>query len=555
MAVITGIDVIGIQRYVFASNRLRDVIAASWVVDHVTSRHVLCQWGTEKDRILIAAGGNVAVTFDDLNTAKEWARQYSRWLHEMAPGLEVAVVHRDYTGRSLAWGLKALAIDLAQAKLERRPSAPQLGLSVTASCAVTGLPAISLDQGAPISPQIKALRQVLSETSQRWNDYLPEQLVRAQGWKAKFPLDLDDMGRSYGETSLIGVVHIDGNGVGQAIQSWLDRCLDNEVDDAQVQTQYRTWSGAIQQVGEHVLRTIIQRVEACILAETDAHGRSQCVLHGTPYELGFPLKSDNPQTVFLPFRPILFGGDDLTFVCDGRIALDLAVTALREFAKHHIPHLGEHGAETVLTACAGVALVKAHAPFHRSYTLAEDLCRSAKQARQSETQHGLADTGCWLDWHIGSTRPSDGIGDVRRREYQAGNLTLTMRPYPVTTFNRRKESWEWLDMELLGPGSLSQTARRGFRGTPHWAQSRSRVKKLGALIVDGADAVQRQMNAWRAIEPRIALPAGLNESGFIGGQTPLLDAIELMDLHMRLEPDPRAANSDQVAEAAEVAGS
>jgi hypothetical protein len=554
MAVITGIDVIGIQRYVFASNRLRDVIAASWMVDHVTSRDALCQWGMAEERILLTAGGNAVVTFDDLAAAREWMRQYSRWLHEKAPGLEVAVAHRDYSGRSLAWGLKALAIDLARAKLERRPGAPQLGLSVTASCSVTGLPAVSLDQeGAPISPQIVSLRKVLDKASQGWNQYLPEQLVMAQGWKAKFPLDMDDLGRSYGETSLIGVVHIDGNGVGQAIQGWLDRCLDNEVNDAQVRTEYRAWSDEIQKLGEHVLRSIIQRVAARIVAETDAQGRSQCFLHGTPYELGFPLMSDSGQTVFLPFRLILFGGDDLTFVCDGRIALDLAVTALREFVKHRIPYLGEHGAETVLTACAGVALVKAHAPFHRSYTLAEDLCRSAKQAHQSKTQHGLADTGCWLDWHIGSTRPSDGIDNVRRREYQAGNLT--MRPYPVTAFNGRKESWEWLDMELLGPGSMSHTARRGFRDVPHWAQSRSRVKKLGALVVDGADAVQRQMNAWKVIEPSIALPAGLNESGFIGRQTPLLDAIELMDLHMRLEPDPRAANSDQVAEAAEEAGS
>lgn len=38
MAVVTGIDVLGIQRYVFASNRLRDVLAASWMVDHGVER-------------------------------------------------------------------------------------------------------------------------------------------------------------------------------------------------------------------------------------------------------------------------------------------------------------------------------------------------------------------------------------------------------------------------------------------------------------------------------------------------------------------------------------
>ncbi len=47
MPVVTGIDVLGIQRYVFASNRLRDVLAASWMVDHVVKRadDSLLQWG------------------------------------------------------------------------------------------------------------------------------------------------------------------------------------------------------------------------------------------------------------------------------------------------------------------------------------------------------------------------------------------------------------------------------------------------------------------------------------------------------------------------------
>jgi hypothetical protein len=40
------------------------------------------------------------------------------------------------------------------------------------------------------------------------------------------------------------------------------------------------------------------------------------------------------------------------------------------------------------------------------------------------------------------------------------------------------------------------------------------------------------------------MPAGLPGDGFLGSETPLLDAIELMDLHLRLEPDPRRADSD-----------
>lgn len=133
---------------------------------------------------------------------------------------------------------------------------------------------------------------------------------------------------------------------------------------------------AIIDLGRAVTKAVAERTAACIQREENHY-----VLCGTPLNLGFRLhdrrgdKSRKTVTnrAFLPLRPVLLGGDDITCLCDGRIALDLAETALKEFARHPVPHLGPDGEETSLTACAGVALVKAHAPVHRSYELAEDL--------------------------------------------------------------------------------------------------------------------------------------------------------------------------------------
>ncbi len=556
MPVVTGIDILDIQGYVFASNRLRDVLAASWMVDHVVKREAdsLLQWGMTADHVLLAAGGNAIVEFASLDEARTWTQRYTRWLQDEAPGLEVVVAHRPYVGRSLAWGLRALAVDLARAKLERSPGASQLGLSVTAACSVTGLPATSLDphEHVPISRHIERLRRndVQRRAKERWNGFLPEKLERAGGWSADFPLELDMMGRSRDETSLLGIVHLDGNGVGRAITAWLNHCLGEEVDDQRVRVEYHEWSRAIDDLGARVLRTMVQRVASCIVKEENDHGEERCVVRGTPYELGFPLRDSRDDkirktaghTVFLPLRPILLGGDDLTFVCDGRITLDLAAAALREFEAHQIPHLGEGGGDRTLTACAGAALVKAHAPFHQACDLAERLCTSAKRARRDENERRQVDTGCWLDWHVGSTRPAEAIEDLRRREYQDENLT--MRPYPLVEFRGREQSWAWLETELVGPGRTRETAERGFRGAACWAGSRGRVKRLGSLVPDGSDGIQRQVEAWNAIEDEdgVQLPAGLAAGGFIGCRTPLLDAIELLDLHVRLEPDPSEAD-------------
>ena len=245
MPVLTGIDILGIQRYVFASNHLRDVLAASWIVDHVTKRdsNSLVQWGMMCNRVLLAAGGNAIVGFDTLEDAHKWTAHYTRWVQDTAPGLEVVVAHRDFGGRPLAWALKALSIKLARAKLERRPSAPQLGLSVTAACSVTGLPASKRDEnnGDPISPRIATLRSddIQRVARERWQSFRPVQLDHAPGWSAEFPDELDLMGRTRGETSLLGLVHVDGNSVGQSINDWLDRCLEVRVGDENVRVEYR----------------------------------------------------------------------------------------------------------------------------------------------------------------------------------------------------------------------------------------------------------------------------------------------------------------------------
>jgi hypothetical protein len=542
MAVITGIDVLGIQSYVFGSNRLRDVLSASWMVEFVTSTTALAQWGVDTSQILLNAGGNAILELDTLHAAKVWAAHYSRWIYDNAPGLEVVVAHREIETRSLAWALKALQIDLARTKVERVPSAPQLGLSVTASCAATGLPATNIVQGDLVSPRIKCLREQQAKAKERWARFLPA-LPHAPSRTASFPDELDRMGRSHGDTSTLGVVHVDGNSIGKAIAGWLDRCLEDDVDDTVVRDQYRAWSAAISGLGDAVLRAVVQRTGSAIHEATQG-SQAGLTLKGTPNELSFDLRRDGSE-VHLPIRPLLLGGDDLTFVCDGRVALDLAAVALEEFAKHRVPHLGEGGGETALSACAGVALVKAHAPFFRSYQLAEALCASAKRGRRDANDRANADTGSWLDWHAGTTRPGESVEEIRNRQFRRGQIKLTMRPYPHTASAHRQQSWRWLERDILGSDDCVSDAFRSRRQHGNaWSGSRSRVKLLGQLVREGGDAVKRQLEAWRAIESAVSLPGNLQDTGFVGDATPLLDAIELMDLHLRLGPDPRdgAAN-------------
>lgn len=557
MPVLTAIDVLSIQSYVFASNRLRDVVGASYLVEWATSRDGGLHLDIEKvptPEIIVAAGGNAILRFNTIDAAKQFVLHYSRLLLEKAPGLDVAFAHFEYAEGQLARGLLALQIELAKAKLNRRPHVPQQGLSVMQPCAVTGLSASTNARQANnewVSSRIARIREeeTVENAASQWEPFLPPDVC---GRKACFPDVLDEMGRTRGDTSLIGVIHVDGNGIGKRIQKWLVSKLENtSITDEALIDEYRRWSNALDKLGRAILQAVTNRLVSRIEPMADGfHVRGQ---PSPPRQLDFELRTERDKTIRLPLRPILLGGDDLTFVSDGRIALDLATTALRAFMTESasIPDLQLLGDDPV-TACAGVALVKAHAPFSRSYQLCEDLCASAKLAkRDAESGSQSSNTGCWIDWHLGTIRPDESVADIRKRQYEGDQgRKLTCRPYPIDGDSSRRLTWEWLDGELLGEPAKDGRNRLSFRNPEVWGERRNKVKALANVLADGDTAVQNQLQAWNSVDPGLRLPSPIDVNGFKGSHTPLLDAVELLDVHLRLEA---SESSPQVeSETAEV---
>lgn len=72
----------------------------------------------------------------------------------------------------------------------------------------------------------------------------------------------------------------------------------------------------------------------------------------------------------LPIRPIIVGGDDITFVCNARIAVQAAHFLMQEL-------LSDNNGMSI-SSCAGIAVIPTSYPFFRGYEMAEQLCDSAK---------------------------------------------------------------------------------------------------------------------------------------------------------------------------------
>jgi hypothetical protein len=319
------------------------------------------------------------------------------------------------------------------------------------------------------------------------------------------------------------VVHVDGNGIGTLIARWLKACSEEGVGDETVRTQYGDWSAALDQAWRVALEQVVRRVTTSVQVRRSPTDSSSRVLADPMAGIEFTLKEEAAGHCFLPLRPVLLGGDDLTFLCDGRIALDLASTALSALERD-IPHLG------TISASAGVALVRSHAPIIRAYALAEALCGSAKRMLRDKGVEGSA-----LDWHVGAPRPGEVVAEIRHRQYRRDGLELTCRPYRLGRDVDDRESWRWLAGRVLGGGA------EGFRGRL-WARRRNKIKELGVLAREGPEGVRQGLEAWRVVEPNLRLADGAGQDGFIDGRrTPLLDAVELVDLHMALAREAEEA--------------
>lgn len=226
----------------------------------------------------------------------------------------------------------------------------------------------------------------------------------------------------------------------------------------------------------------------------------------------------------LPFRPIVFGGDDVTFICDGRLGLALAQKYLQEFTS------GVLSDGKPVYARAGVAIVKTHYPFARAYDLAAALEKSAKKGIERLRESG-EDSVTVMDRHISTSGAILSLQDMRKREYQDG--VLLMRPIRVST-STSDEVWRtWANFTHLVDT---------FQTHPNWAGRRNKLKAFRSALRDGQDAISVFLENYRLGSlPEVPGQSDMTRQGVANGETAYFDPIEATDFFVALDNQERAA--------------
>lgn len=416
------------QPFIFSSPRLREQIGASFEIT------LLSRWVKEEAEKLLKqkplptsfwvsdSSGKVIVRFtDDEGDPKDLAKQLIREVTLRAltdaPGLDVTGVFIEATSNTVdADDLQELDRVFLEYSLNRRPAAarfPQFPFlergsesALPASASLCDLKLIqeplkpnSFDESSPLSLPSRVKRVFASTSRKRQVDDVKERLAKqGKELKQEPPLDPTKLAAAFqdGEEfedakdmlSSVGVVHIDGNGVGAIMRDL--GCAHRAVQKVGVST-----------ISDEETTEESKGLQSFIM---EVNRRLDNVVKDAIALSWYYVQELTPDTV-VPIVPVLVGGDDITVYTDGRYAIPFAEAYIRHYEKltkdddllsvlaivagGKKPDAPERDHFEIddyiiqnpgpLTASAGVAIVGRNFPFHIAYDLAEELVSRGKK--------------------------------------------------------------------------------------------------------------------------------------------------------------------------------
>lgn len=398
-----GAAIQGIQKFIFQTNKLKDIVGASELVENICTEEFRNLLGNRWDENanVIGTAGNVKYVFDDRKSCADVVMKFPKLVMQKAPGITIsqAVVEFDDTDDEPFSNTVNRLEDKLRAE-RNRPSLPlTTGLLGVMRSRQTGLPVTAFANDEPIDASTKAKRdasQTLIELSKTSFGKEGNKELKAD----RIAFDVSDM---TGHNDWLAVIHADGNSLGQVVQA-----VGHDRE------KFREFSKKLD--------------ESTIRAANDAYN----TINGS-------IKDDKK----IPVRPVVLGGDDMTVIIRGNLAVDYAKTYLEKFEEHTKESLGSIlTSEMVfadnadhLSACAGIAFIKSSYPFYYGYQLAEQLCDEAKKVAKAglaETDGRKALSKSCLMFHKVQDSFVTSYSDIVRRELSTkAGISLKFGPYYI----------------------------------------------------------------------------------------------------------------------------
>ncbi len=426
------------QRYIFQTNRLKEVVGASEIIRDTFDELFQCAGkaglryerdsapadpfsiGRVHDKFasgeldaveLFRGGGNDTVLLRDHSVFRRLNEAYTRHVLEKYPGL-----------LPLCVGVQTDCVDYQaddnklKAAADRKKCAMQSG---------------RVENAQPFAQQDRTTLQAISVEDCHIYDGVPVTEYRSAEAEAKYKKSissykieedsklLDELAKD-GTHSLLAIVHADGNSMGDKIQKKLGKEKDYDFCVNAMRAFTREINNVFTEVGKDALE---QRRAELEEEHPDEPPKNRLV------------------------RWIVTDGDDVTFLCNAKYALELARAYLRG-----VQAAGEEK-DVHYSSCAGICVFHAHYPFARAYELAEQACDNAKEpVHNSKKEQG------WIDAHYQRSGVNGELEDIRKL-HQTGRCIA--RPWFVCGEPPENDDMRLGQLEALNKTLLDAEVVRG----------------------------------------------------------------------------------------------
>ena len=537
------------QSFIFSSPRLREQIGASFEIT------LLSRWVKEEAEKLLKpkplpssfwvsdSSGKVIVRFteadgDPKDLAKQLIREVTLRALTDAPGLDVTGVFIETSSGPVdPADLERLDREFSEYSLNRRPAAarfPQFPFlergsesALPASASLCDLKLIqeplkpnSFDESSPLSLPSRVKRAFARTSREQQVEDVKKRLNKRRKKLEQEPLldptklaaafqDGEESEDAKDMLSSVGVIHIDGNGVGAIMRDLgcAHRAVqivgDSTTSDEETTEESEGLQSFIMEVNRR-LDNVVK--DAIALSWYDVQ------------KLTLKDVQQLTQDTVAPIVPVLVGGDDVTVYTDGRYAIPFAEAYIHHYEeltkkddllsvlaivaggkKTDAPdrdhfEIGDYiiQSPSPLTASAGVAIVGRNFPFHIAYDLAEGLVSRGKKLGKKKGEvpcstidfHVLRDATVLdpdetLDEYKGRTQRPFLIGQYAPD--RIANTTTTSSEETPTTTSQTSSSWARILQAVAAFDGMKPDDPTQTTGDPF---PRARANRIVKLLAD-----------------------------------------------------------------------
>lgn len=489
------------QAFIFASNKLKDNVRNSAIIESVLSANYLMdalksEGYSNEENMVYSGGGHTILEFQDMNEAKRNIRILTEKIYKEFEDIEVfAKVIEFDEQKSAKENINTLISELEKKKAIRKSAFRQGSY---------GLEFIDTNTLSRVSKSKdeEALKRVEDEVYKKEKSLFPEGFDSAD----KF----ENLGGSKNDSNFIAVVHIDGNGMGKRVEEFYEKIKDHSWEETK--KELRQFSEGIANDFENAYRGMVNRIANSIMQGSEVYTK---------------LNLSKNENKYFPIRRVITAGDDVCFVTEGRIGIECARIFIEELGDCVNPADGKG-----YSACAGVAIVHQKYPFYRAYELSEMLCSNAKKYGASISPEDNGRSISSIDWHVEFGELKDSLSEIRKSYINEDGYKLEMRPYIVAAPD-----------SILKDEKFSYKLYSNFKSILKSVISKEnsfatgKIKNLRTVLKENEESIQYYLtfNKMNAI-------AGKNNDGKVFVQQAdgenrsiLFDAIEIIDTFIAID--------------------